>query len=130
MSADFLFGITVLLIYQLVGEVITRLLQLPVPGPVIGMLLLFVSLFLHRNLEQRLDSASTSLLAHLSLLFVPAGVGVIVHFGRIGEQWLPILLALILGTLLTLAATALIMLGTSRLLGQQQKQNQGDQQEP
>ncbi|MCB1639545.1 MAG: CidA/LrgA family protein, partial [Thiothrix sp.] len=106
MSADFLFGITVLLIYQLVGEVITRLLQLPVPGPVIGMLLLFVSLFLHRNLEQRLDSASTSLLAHLSLLFVPAGVGVIVHFGRIGEQWLPILLALILGTLLTLAATA------------------------
>ncbi|HPQ94258.1 MAG: CidA/LrgA family protein [Thiothrix sp.] len=117
MSTDFLFGITVLLVYQLIGEIITRLLQLPVPGPVIGMLLLFASLFLHHNLEQRLDAASASLLTHLSLLFVPAGVGVMAHFGRLEEQWLPILVALVLGTLLTLAATALIMLGVSRLLG-------------
>lgn len=116
MSPNFLSGITILLIYQLVGEVSSRLLQLPVPGPVIGMMLLFATLMLRGGLEPTLDVASNALLSHLSLLFVPAGVGVTVHFGRIGGEWLPIAVALLLGTVITLAATALIMLGVIRLL--------------
>lgn len=117
MSPDFLTGITILLVYQLIGEVSSRLLQLPVPGPVIGMMLLFCTLLLRGSLEKTLDTASSALLSHLSLLFVPAGVGVIVHFGRISGEWLPLTVALLLSAIITLAATALIMQGISRLLG-------------
>ena len=51
----------------------------------------------------------SALLSHLSLLLVPAGVGVMVHWGRIGHDWLPITVALVLSTLLSLALTALFM---------------------
>ncbi|MEZ5478158.1 MAG: CidA/LrgA family protein [Thiolinea sp.] len=121
MPTDFLTGITILLTYQLIGEVSTRLLQLPVPGPVIGMVLLFVTLLLRGTLEKTLDSAASALLSHLSLLFVPAGVGVIVHFSKIRDEWLPLTVALLLSAVITLAATALIMLAVSRLLGQSGK---------
>ena len=115
MSANFLNGITLLLAYQLVGEVSARLLNLPIPGPVIGMLLLFFSLLVRDSLAQVVEPAASALLSHLSLLFVPAGVGVMVHFGRIGDQWVPITVALLVGTLITLALTALVMLGVQRL---------------
>ncbi|MEN9425328.1 MAG: hypothetical protein RL122_2711 [Pseudomonadota bacterium] len=114
-SANFLNGITLLLAYQLVGEVSARLLNLPIPGPVIGMLLLFFSLLVRDSLAQVVEPAASALLSHLSLLFVPAGVGVMVHFGRIGDQWVPITVALLVGTLITLALTALVMLGVQRL---------------
>lgn len=124
MSPTFLNGITLLLAYQLVGEVSSRLLQWPVPGPVVGMVLLFVTLLLRGSLDQTLDAASSGLLGHLSLLFVPAGVGVMVHVGRIGGDWLPIMAALVLGTIITLVATALLMLAMMRLLG---KRGDGDE---
>lgn len=124
MSPAFLNGITLLLAYQLVGEVSSRLLQWPVPGPVVGMVLLFVTLLLRGSLDQTLDAASSGLLGHLSLLFVPAGVGVMVHVGRIGGDWLPIMAALVLGTIITLVATALLMLAMMRLLG---KRGDGDE---
>lgn len=109
MPTNFLQGITVLLIYQLVGEVSARLLHLPIPGPVIGMVLLFVTLLVRDALAESLEPAATGLLSHLSLLFIPAGVGVMVHVGRIGEQWLAISAALLLSTVLTLVVTALLM---------------------
>jgi holin-like protein len=120
MRPDFLNGITILLGYQLVGEVTSRLLQLPIPGPVIGMILLFITLLMRGTLEKTLDTATSALLSHLSLLFVPAGVGVVTHLNLIGKQWLPITAALLLSTIITLAATALIMLGVKRLLGGKQ----------
>ncbi len=106
---NFLNGITLLLIYQLVGEVTVRYLHLPVPGPVMGMIMLFLTLLLRRRSSASLDCASTALLSHLLLLFIPAGVGIIVHFDRIGREWLPISIALLISTLLSMAATALIM---------------------
>lgn len=119
-SPAFLNGITILLGYQLVGEITSHLLQLPIPGPVIGMILLFITLLVRGTLEKTLDTASCALLTHLSLLFVPAGVGVVTHFNLIGKQWLPITAALLFSTIITLAATALIMLGVKRLLGGKQ----------
>lgn len=114
MKPDFLSGITILLVYQLMGEITSRLLQLPVPGPVIGMILLFLTLLVRGQLMETLDSAVNALLNHLSLLFVPAGVGVVVHFGLIGHEWLAIALALVLSTVVTLAVTAWVMLGVKR----------------
>lgn len=115
MSPTFLNGLTILLIYQLIGEVTSRLLHLPIPGPVVGMVLLFITLLLRNALLETLELAANALLSHLALLFVPAGVGVMVHFARIGEQWLPITAALIFSTIITLVATAGIMLLVKRL---------------
>lgn len=98
-------AITTLLMYQLAGEVISRLFHLPVPGPVMGMALLFLTL-LRRGLSSPLRETSLNLLQHLSLLFVPAGVGVMVHFNRLADEWLPITAALLVSTLVTLAASA------------------------
>ena len=114
-TMNFVNGITLLLSYQLVGEISVRALGLPVPGPVLGMLLLFLTLLMRRSSSASLESASSSLLSHLSLLFVPAGVGIMVHFDRITEEWLPISMTLLLSTVLTMAATAGIMLGFDRL---------------
>ncbi|MCH9672238.1 MAG: CidA/LrgA family protein [Gammaproteobacteria bacterium] len=110
---DFLNGVTVLLIYQLIGEVCARLLNLAVPGPVLGMVLLFVTLLGAKRLKAHFDTylepASQALLSHLPLLFIPAGVGVIVHLKRVAEAWLPLLVTLVLSTVVTMVVTALAM---------------------
>lgn len=111
---NFLNGITLLLVYQLAGEVTVRLLSLPIPGPVLGMVMLFLTLMVRGNTPEPLENASSALLSHLSLLFVPAGVGMMSHFGRIADEWLPITLALFLSTIITMVATAGIMQITSR----------------
>jgi holin-like protein len=102
-------SLTTLLVLQLLGEVIARGLDLPVPGPVLGMLLLFLWLVLRSGPDQELQMTSNTLLQHLSLLFVPAGTGIMVHLHRVGDEWLPLLLSLIFSTAATLAVTALVM---------------------
>jgi len=56
-----------------------------------------------------LRETANGLLRHLSLLFVPAGVGVMAHLGRLSHEWLPISVSLVLSTLLTIAVTAVVM---------------------
>jgi holin-like protein len=73
------------------------------------MVLLFATLVLKGAVPETLKSTATGLLSHLSLLFVPAGVGVMLHFHRVASEWLPIAVALIVSTVLTLAVTALVM---------------------
>lgn len=111
----FLNGMTLLLIYQLVGEIGVHMLQWPVPGPVLGMVLLFLTLLLRKGIPASIDSSSHALLSHLSLLFVPAGVGMMVYLERLKQEWLPIVAALFLGTLITLSVSALVMQATTRL---------------
>ena len=102
-------GFTMLLLFQLAGEVMVTLLSLPVPGPVFGMGLLLLYLVARDRDDEELEGASNTLLKHLSLLFVPAGVGVIVHVSRIEQEWFAIGAALIVSTLLTLIITAWVM---------------------
>ena len=116
-------GITLLLIYQLAGEVSVRLLGLPVPGPVMGMVMLFITLMIRGRMVKAVEPASTALLGHLSLLFVPAGVGLIVHFNRLGNEWLPISVTLLLSTIITMAVTALVMQWVTRLTARQAPNN-------
>jgi holin-like protein len=112
---SFINGITILLVYQLVGEISVRLLGLPIPGPVMGMVMLFATLVLRGRAGEALDQAAPALLSHLSLLFVPAGVGIMVHFDRIADEWLSISVAMVLSTVITMAATAGIMVLMIRL---------------
>jgi holin-like protein len=104
-----LVAITLLLVYQLVGEIAVLALRLPIPGPVVGMALLFVTLVARGQVTQGLRDTASGLLRHLSLLFVPAGVGVMAHLGRLRHEWLPISISLVVSTLVTIAVTALVM---------------------
>jgi putative effector of murein hydrolase LrgA (UPF0299 family) len=94
---------------QLIGELVTRALTIPVPGPVLGMVILFFVLVLWGTIPEKLSTAADGLLNHLSLLFVPAGVGVMLHFRLLGDDWLAITVALVLSTVLTIVVTALMM---------------------
>ena len=109
-------ALTLILLCQLVGEVTVLVSGLPVPGPVVGMLLLLGWLSIRGRVPEQVERTADTLLGHLSLLFVPAGVGVLVHWERVRDQWLAIGVALVLGTLITLAVTALTMAGMQRLL--------------
>lgn len=107
----FINGFTWLLIFQLIGEVIARGLSLSMPGPVIGMLLLFVSLCVIKE-KKALQTGASTLLKHLSLLFIPAGVGLMAYFERIGDDWLPIITAIVAGVAITMLCTAWLMMGS------------------
>jgi len=108
-------AITTLLVYQLIGEVLVQFLALPVPGPVVGMLLLFLSLWLKGSIPDGLHTTANTILQHLSLLFVPAGVGVMVHVSRVSGELVPIVAAVLGSTALTIAAAALTMQALIRL---------------
>jgi holin-like protein len=101
--------LTLLLLYQLAGELLARAFHMPVPGPVIGMALLFLTLLARDRVSQELRAGSNSLLKHLSLLFVPAGAGVMLHLHRVADEWLPITFALIISTFAGMAVTALVL---------------------
>lgn len=102
-------SLAVLLLCQLIGELIVLYLGIPVPGPVVGMLLLFIGLMIRGNIPEPLAKMANGLLEQLSLLFVPAGVGVMTHLTLLGKQWLPLTASLVISTLLTIAVTGLLM---------------------
>lgn len=106
-----------LLVFQLIGEVAVQLLPLPLPGPLVGMLLLFATLVLRGVLPPALGEAANALLGHLMLLFIPAVTGVMMYFERIGQEWLPFFAACILGAAVTLAVTALTLRWMLKLTG-------------
>ena len=101
-------ALTVLLVCQLIGELLVRVGGLPLPGPVLGMLLLFCGLVLRGGVPEGLERACKGLLEHLSLLFVPAGVGVLSHLALVGREWLPISVSLLVSTALTIAVTGVV----------------------
>lgn len=94
-----------LLAFQLGGEALARLLGLPVPGPVVGMSLLFAALLIHGRTPPAVDTTARGLLACLALLFVPAGVGIMVHGERVAAEWLPLAVTLVASTAITMVVT-------------------------
>ncbi|KRA30865.1 MULTISPECIES: CidA/LrgA family protein [unclassified Nocardioides] len=111
-------GLTWLVAFQLAGELVTRVADLPVPGPVVGMLLLFCFLRLRRYDDAgSIVRAGTALLRHLQLFFVPAGVGVVLYLGLIGREALPIGVAMLGSWFLGLAAVGWTAVALERLLG-------------
>jgi holin-like protein len=101
-------GLTVLLLCQSAGELLVRALHLPLPGPVLGMLAL-VLLLRWRRVQAPVEAAADALLAHLSLLFVPVGVGVMTHLPLIARHGLGMAVALVASTAIGLAVTAWVL---------------------
>lgn len=111
-------GMSILLICQFLGELLARGLMLPVPGPVFGMLILLMGLMVRGKVPESLRVTGEGLLRYLTLLFVPAGVGLMVHFQLIGRDFWPILLTLVASTAITLAVTAWVLDRLNRRGGQ------------
>src|SRR5579864_3961008 len=107
-------SLTVILLFQVAGDAVQRVTAVPIPGPVIGMVLLLAALIAHGTLPAPLASAAGGLLSYLPMLFVPAGVGIMAHAGLIRDQWAAIVVALVLSSLLTVAVTALTMQSIER----------------
>lgn len=101
-------GLAWLLVLQLVGEVLARAFSLPLPGPVIGMLLLMPALG-WRPLREPVTEVARFLLAHLSLLFVPVGVGVITHLDVLQHYGLKLAMVIVLSTWFGLIVSALTL---------------------
>ena len=118
------FGFAVLLLCQLAGEIASRALGLPVPGPVLGLVLLVAGFAAWGRGRTDAEVAASpvarvgdALLANLGLLFVPAGVGVIQYGGLLRAQASALTLALVGSTAITLVVTVLVFVAVSRLMG-------------
>ena len=118
-------GIAALLICQLAGEALARGLGLPVPGPVIGLLLLFGFFVVRghyggpspdRIADTGAGRFAQGLLQNLSILFVPAAVGVVDQLDILGNYWLALSLALVVSTLLSLTVTVWVFVAVARLM--------------
>jgi holin-like protein len=96
-----------LVLLQLIGESIVQVSGLPVPGAVIGLVLLYALLAWRGAVSEEMSRTSGFLLQNLGVLFVPAGVGVIAYLPLIAAQWCDILFVLIVSVCSTIAITAL-----------------------
>ncbi|MBC7942232.1 MAG: CidA/LrgA family protein [Chitinophagaceae bacterium] len=109
-------GLALLLLCQSAGELLARAFGLPLPGPVLGLLLLW-GLLWWPPLRAPAAAVAEPLLTHLSLLFVPVGVGVVTHLALISQYGGRIALALVASTLVGLAVTALVLRALLRAQG-------------
>jgi holin-like protein len=111
-------ALAALLFFQCLGEGVSYCFHLPVPGPVIGMLLLFGFLMLRPQAADAIEPTALELLRHLSLLFVPAGVGIMVSASRIRGDAVAVIVSIAVSTTLAIAVAALV---TRALMRRQQR---------
>ena len=122
--------LTIIFGCQLLGELLVAAIGLPIPGPVCGMLILFSGLLIRGSIPDDLAAVGASLLDNLSLLFIPAGVGVMLHASLLQRDWLPISVSLIVSTGVTIAVTALLMTWLSPSPAQTQSPAGGNLEKP
>ena len=103
----------VLLLFQLLGETLVGLARIPIPGPVIGMLLLWIALHIKNGASAELSQLSQNLISHLSLLFLPAGVGLFFLPPSIQKYWPAVLGAMVVGTFLSMLCSGALAKGLS-----------------
>jgi holin-like protein len=98
-----------LLLFQAMGEIGVFVLSIPIPGPVVGMLLLFLYLAFRAREDDGLTVFSARFLSHLPLLFIPAAVGITLHLDRVAAEWLPILIALSGSNVVSVVVAAVVV---------------------
>lgn len=101
-------GLALLLVLQATGEALAKAFALPIPGPVVGMVLLLGALR-WAPLREPIAAAAEFLLAHLSLLFVPVGVGVIIHLDVISQFGVGLVVVIVGSTWIGMAVTGLVL---------------------
>lgn len=111
-----LIAIFTILVLQLIGEAVQKYFNLSIPGPVIGLILMLLTLMMTNSkklnmlapLRTNIINTSETLLGYLSLLFVPIGVGVVMHLQLLEMQLLRILVVILIGTMSTMIFTSLV----------------------
>ena len=101
--------LTLIFACQLLGELAVGAFSLPIPGPVLGMVLLFAWLLSRGDVPEGLGAVAGGLQRAMSMLFVPAGTGVMLHFQLLGDAALPLGLGLVVSTMLTILVTGAMM---------------------
>ena len=108
-------SIFIILLFQLIGEFIQKFFELSIPGPVIGLIFLLSAMLIIKKInkqdtgfETKLVNSAENLLTYLPLLFIPVGVGVVMHLSLLEENLVSVILIIIIGTLLTLALTGFV----------------------
>ena len=109
-------ALTLLFLCELAGEIIVQALGITFPGPVLGMGLMFGGLMLYGSSGAALDTVADTILRSLSLLFVPAAVGIMQQAGLIAANWLAISAALVVSTAATLVVTVYTFRAVARLV--------------
>ena len=110
-------SIFLIFLFQLIGELVQKVLELNIPGPVIGLILLLTTLLLSKkydhklihNLKVNLISSAENLVHYIPLFFLPVGVGVVMHLSFLEGSLVKVLFIIVFGTLITLAITGLLM---------------------
>jgi holin-like protein len=102
-------GILILLAFLYAGNAVSALLHLPVPGSVLGMVMLAAALHLGIVGPAWVRPAAELLIRHMSLLFIPAGVGVMVYFGLIRREWLPLVAGSVVGLVAVMLVVGLLL---------------------
>ena len=102
-----LYAIAVLFAFQLLGEFLVRISGLPLPGALVGTLLLLIGLLFYKRLPKPLEDTAQVLLQNMMLLFIPVIAGVMLEFDHLRREWLPFVLACVAGAAITFTATAL-----------------------
>ena len=117
-------SIFVIFFFQLLGEFLKKFFEMRIPGPVLGLILLLITLiFLKKfkkqaitNLKNDVVNTSNYILSYLSLLFVPIGVGVVMHLSYLENNLFKVLIIVFISTILTIAGTAFLMEKINRKL--------------
>jgi holin-like protein len=117
-------SIFVIFFFQLLGEFLKKFFEMRIPGPVIGLILLLITLIFLKKFKKtaivslKADVINTSnyILSYLSLLFVPIGVGVVMHLSYLENNLFRVLIIVFISTILTIAGTAFLMEKINRKL--------------
>jgi len=110
-------SIFIIFLFQLIGESVQKFFELTIPGPAIGLILLLIGFILLKNsknifvdkTKNEIISTATHISNYLSLLFVPIGVGVVMHLSYLEKNYIEVLGVIFFSTILTIGFTALIM---------------------
>ncbi|MDP4184069.1 MAG: CidA/LrgA family protein [Bacteroidota bacterium] len=100
--------ITIILAFWLAGEAITILTGLPVPGSIIGMIMLVATLELKWIKVDQIEKASNFLIENMAMFFIPAGVGTMCYFDILRKEWLPISVSVIVSIFIVMAVVGLL----------------------
>lgn len=98
-----------ILAFQAIGESFVFILSVPIPGPVVGMVFLFLYLVVRGRADNNLINFSSGFLPHLALLFIPAAVGIMLQLERVMQEFIPILVALVASTFVSILVTGVIV---------------------
>ena len=106
---EMILGLVQILFFQSLGELVSKFVFPSLPGPVIGLVLLLIWLVINKNISESLAFVSDGFSKYLGILFVPAAVGVVLFLPQLKANAVPIVGALVVSVVLTIACSALVL---------------------